>query len=91
MSEENALVLKFRQGLLERGASGIKNFARFFLTQERQDKSSPSLDLDEFSQGVHAYNLSFSQAEIKEIFRKFDSDGSGKIDFTEFLEHVRVS
>jgi Ca2+-binding EF-hand superfamily protein len=90
MSGENPLVVKFRHGLMERGASGIKNFARFFQNSARRDKSSPVLDLDEFAQGVHAYNLSLSQAEIKEIFRAFDEDRSGKLDFTEFLEAVRV-
>jgi Ca2+-binding EF-hand superfamily protein len=90
MAEENQLLLKFRAAMMARGASSIKNFSRFFLLADKTDKGNPSLDLVEFTRGVQMYNLSFSAAEIKELFGLFDKDQSGTMDFNEFLEAVRV-
>ena len=56
------------------------------------DDESRSLDYREFKKGIHDYGLTeMSDADIKKCFETFDKDGSGTIDFDEFLVNLRVS
>ena len=73
MSQENPLIVKFRQELLRRGASGIKNFGLYFQNMDKNDDYT--VNLSEFTNGVHAYNLKLTNLEINEIFKLFDKDG----------------
>lgn len=52
---------------------------------------SGSLTVDEFTQGIHECGVDFTNEEIQELFMKFDRDGSGTVDYTEFLRSIRVS
>lgn len=54
------------------------------------DNNSRSIDLNEFKKGVHDYGLNLEPGEVQEMFRVFDKDGSGTIDFDEFLQSLRV-
>lgn len=55
------------------------------------DDGSRSLDLKEFEKGLHDYGvMGLDMDEIKALFDKFDRDGSGTIDFDEFLRNLRV-
>lgn len=54
------------------------------------DNGDKSLSLDEFVKGLADSGLEVSDDEAVEIFNKFDSDGSGTINMTEFLLGIRV-
>jgi Ca2+-binding EF-hand superfamily protein len=55
------------------------------------DDRNRTLNFDEFKKGIVEYGLGMSKDEITEIFKKFDTDNSGSIDFDEFLIKLRVS
>lgn len=78
---------KLRASCLERGASGIKGLGRMFKIID--DNNSRSIDLAEFKKGVHDYGLIMEPGEVQAMFQTFDKDGSGQIDFDEFLQALR--
>jgi len=54
------------------------------------DDGSRSLDRKEFAKGIHDYGLTeMEQDTIEELFTMFDKDGSGTVDFDEFLVKLR--
>ena len=56
------------------------------------DDGNRSIDFKEFEKGLREYGLTeFDKTAIKEVFDQFDRDGSGTIDFDEFLVKLRVS
>lgn len=54
------------------------------------DDGSKSLDLQEFIKGLEDYGVVVSREEARQIFILCDKDGSGTINFDEFLENLRV-
>jgi len=79
---------KLRLSTLQRGCSGIKGLGRMFRIID--DDGSRKLDLNEFKKGLHDYGLTnLSKEEVETLFKRFDSDNSGTIDFDEFLIHLR--
>lgn len=48
------------------------------------------LDKNEFSKGCRDFGAKLSKEEVDEIFTLIDKDGSGEIDFDEFLVALRV-
>ena len=55
------------------------------------DDGNKTLNFDEFKKGITEYSLGLTRDEITAIFKKFDTDSSGSIDFDEFLVKLRVS
>jgi len=79
---------KLRLACLARGANGIQGLSRTFKIMD--DDESRSLDRKEFAKGIHDYGLTeMDQDTINELFEKFDKDGSGTVDFDEFLVNLR--
>ncbi len=64
-------------------------FYRMF--QIFDDNRDRKLDLDEFKKGINDYGLAYSKDEVIELFRAFDNDHNGSINFDEFLEKLRVT
>ncbi|XP_061457251.1 calcyphosin [Rhineura floridana] len=87
MEAKTGAIIKLRAKCLERGASGIKEVARFF--QIMDDDESKSLDLEEFLKGLQDAGVSLERGEAEEIFNLCDKNQSGTLDFTEFLEALR--
>lgn len=54
------------------------------------DDGNKTLDVKEFAKGLHDYGVYLETDHVKEVFLKFDKDGSGTIDFDEFLKALRV-
>ena len=67
--------------------SGIKGLGRCFRIMD--DDRSRSLDFQEFKKGVREYGLTLDIGEVQDMFTSFDRDGSGTIDFDEFLVKLR--
>lgn len=79
---------KLRLACLARGANGIQGLSRTFKIMD--DDESRSLDSKEFAKGIHDYGLTELEKDtIDELFGIFDKDGSGTIDFDEFLVKLR--
>lgn len=55
------------------------------------DDQNRTLDFNEFKKGIRDYGLYLEPKELQEMFSAFDKDGSGVIDFDEFLLALRVS
>lgn len=55
------------------------------------DDNNRSLDLKEFLKGLNDYGIPIDKEEATAVFQHFDRDGSGTIDFDEFLVALRVS
>lgn len=55
------------------------------------DDNSRNLDFKEFLKGLNDYGVMIDKAEAQNLFGLFDKDGSGTIDFDEFLVTLRVS
>jgi Ca2+-binding EF-hand superfamily protein len=54
------------------------------------DNGNKKLELEEFRKGITEYGLNYSKDEMSTLFMAFDKDGSGSVDFDEFLEKLRV-
>lgn len=55
------------------------------------DDNSRTLDLKEFLKGLNDYGVLIEKEEAMNLFQRFDKDGSGFIDFDEFLITLRVN
>lgn len=54
------------------------------------DDSSRKLEFSEFKKGVADYGLTLTENEAKALFASLDTDGSGFVDYEEFLLALRV-
>lgn len=63
-------------------------FVRTFKIMD--DDNNRSLDLKEFLKGLNDYGILIEKQEATALFQQFDRDGSGTIDFDEFLITLRV-
>lgn len=53
------------------------------------DNRSGTLDLQEFAKGCYESRLNFTDVDIQTLFKAFDKDGSGVIEYDEFLRSVK--
>ncbi len=71
-----ALLLEnFRQKVRARGASTIVGLGRSFRVMD--DDGSGQLDIDEFTKAVLELRMDVTKADIRQLFRVFDSNCSG--------------
>ena len=55
------------------------------------DDGNKKIDFKEFKKGLRDYGVDIEPDEVQEMYAAFDKDGSGYIDFDEFLVNLRVS
>nr|XP_017104216.2 calcyphosin-like protein isoform X2 [Drosophila bipectinata] len=80
-------IYKLRLQCFSRGATGILGLSRSFRVMD--DDGSKTLSSEEFKKGVKDMGLELSDSEIQDMFTRFDTDGSGNINMTEFLVKLR--
>ena len=80
------LVAHLRNNLVLRGPRGLMSIKRtFMLIDENADKK---ISFHEFEKMFKRYRFNLSQVEINNLFNYFDKDGSGFIDYAEFLNGI---
>lgn len=47
--------------------------------------------MSEFKKAIRDYRIAVTEADAERLFKIFDTDRSGAINYDEFLRHVRVS
>lgn len=80
-------IQKLRNALNKRGGKGIIGLARQFKIFD--DNNSKTLDKAEFQKAVSDMGIGLTVEEINQLFEQIDLDGSGEIDYEEFLRKVR--
>ena len=80
---QGILISRFRKALRERGGRGIAGLSRQFKIFD--DNNSGTLDKDEFTKAIKDYGVDVEEVDIGNLFKTMDLDGSGEIDFNEFL------
>lgn len=53
------------------------------------DNNSGSIDMGEFKKAVRDFKIDLTDNEVQIVFLAFDRDGSGEIDYDEFVRGVR--
>ena len=77
------LMAHLRSNLVQRGPRGLMSIRRtFMLIDENSDKR---IQFSEFEKMFKRYRFNLSQTEINNLFNYFDKDGSGYIDYGEFI------
>jgi len=77
------LMAHLRNNLVQRGPRGLMSIRRtFMLIDENSDKR---IQFSEFEKMFKRYRFNLSQVEINNLFNYFDKDGSGYIDYGEFI------
>ena len=77
------IMAHLRNNLVQRGPRGLMSIRRtFMLIDENSDKR---IQFSEFEKMFKRYRINLSQFEINNLFNYFDKDGSGYIDYGEFI------
>jgi calcyphosin len=80
---------QLRKEMASRGARGISGIGRRFKIAD--DNENGSLCLDEFKKVMQECAIEMSEQDSRQLFNHFDAQGSGDIDYEEFLVTLRVS
>ena len=66
----------------------LLSFCRLFRIAD--DDGSHTLNLEELTEALQNFGLEVSEDEVGEIFSSMDEDGTGSINYDEFLDKLRV-
>ena len=78
-----------RKKLKKRGPYDTKALGRTFRIMD--DNKSGSLDKFEFKKALKEYGFVLTEFQLSVLYKHFDRDGSGSVDYDEFLRTVRGS
>ena len=80
------LLAHLRLNLVQRGPRGLMSMKRtFMLVDESGEKK---IAFNEFEKMFKRYRFNLSQIEINNLFNYYDKDGSGFIDYGEFVKEI---
>lgn len=77
---------KFRAILARRGVRGIMSIRRSFMIAD--DNNDKTIDIKEFTKLCRDYRIPIDDKEVKALFKEFDKDRNGTIDYDEFLRGI---
>lgn len=52
------------------------------------DNGSGTLDLQEFKKGIRDFRVEMDPVDVENLFKAFDLNGNGEIDYDEFIRVV---
>uniref|UniRef100_A0A7S3KF90 EF-hand domain-containing protein n=1 Tax=Euplotes crassus TaxID=5936 RepID=A0A7S3KF90_EUPCR len=81
------LLREIKGRLLERSSFGIRGLGRIFRAMD--DNGNRQLDIDDFRWGLIDFGITITKEEAAQLLKHIDRDGSGTIDFDEFLRFLR--
>ena len=87
VAREDQAVEKFRNILRSRGTRGIMAIRRCFMICD--DDGSKSLNFYELDKICNDYRIGLSKSETQYLFKFFDLNNNGTIDYEEFLHGIR--
>jgi Ca2+-binding EF-hand superfamily protein len=73
--------------LKSRGAMAIRGIGRVFRILD--DNRNRQVDLNELMWGLKDFGIHLQEGEAKAVLAKFDRDGSGAVNFDEFIRTLR--
>ena len=73
----------------QRSANGLRGLRIMFRAMDRNKNGS--ISPVEFKYAMRDYGLTFSEKEIDQIMKYFDTNGDGQLSFDEFLRAIRGS
>jgi Ca2+-binding EF-hand superfamily protein len=74
---------RFKEKLFKRGVKGLIGLKRQFKIMDSD--GSGALDIEEFKRALSDYKIQASVEEAEQIFRVFDRNNDGTINFEEFM------
>lgn len=86
VQREEQAVEKFRNKLKARGSRGIMSVRRSFMIAD--DDGSKTLSFYELDKLCNDYRIGLTKGETQYLFKFFDTNGNGSIDYDEFLKGV---
>jgi len=87
VAREDQAVEKFRAILKARGTRGIMSIRRCFMIAD--DDGSKTLNFYELDKICNDYRIGLSKSETQYLFKFFDLNNNGTIDYEEFLRGIR--
>jgi Ca2+-binding EF-hand superfamily protein len=82
------IIVELKSQLSSRGARGFIGLSRKFKIMD--DDHSQSIDISEFKKAMRECALELPAQDLQSLFNFFDKDGSGCIDFEEFIQGLQV-
>eukprot|EP00241_Pyramimonas_parkeae_P005432 CAMPEP_0114257944 /NCGR_PEP_ID=MMETSP0058-20121206/19023_1 /TAXON_ID=36894 /ORGANISM="Pyramimonas parkeae, CCMP726" /LENGTH=351 /DNA_ID=CAMNT_0001372745 /DNA_START=150 /DNA_END=1205 /DNA_ORIENTATION=+ len=86
-TDTNELLTRFRDAMKEHGARGIHGIGRKFRILD--DDNSGTISFAEFLKGIGEMKLNFTRQELTNLFRYFDLNCDGHLDYEELLTGIR--
>lgn len=83
---QTILVERLRDALKARGGRGLIGLRRQFKIMD--DNGNGSLDINEFRKGMRDFQVDVDDKDIDGLFKAFDIDQSGSIEYDEFIRVV---
>ena len=80
------VIQHLRNNLIQRGVRGLMAVRRTFMLID--ENSNHKIEYNEFEKLFHKFRFEISDEELKNLFKYFDKDCSGFIDYKEFLNGV---
>lgn len=84
--DSNTPLDKFKNALCKRGVRGIMSIRRSFMIAD--DNNDKTIDIHEFTKLCKDYRIPLDTKEVKSLFREFDIDKNGSINYDEFVRGV---
>ena len=81
------LFSRFKEKLVSRGARGLIGLSRQFKIID--DNGNKTLDFQEFSKALKDFRIDFNEDDLNKLFQYFDADGTGSVDYEEFIHRIR--
>lgn len=82
-----ALFASFKEKLMARGARGLIGLSRQFKIMD--DNNNKTLEFSEFAKALKDFRVDSNDEDLKKLFLYFDADGTGSIDYEEFIHRLR--